>query len=131
MKFLMNLFKQTKQPQNFTEIVFWWGERRLAFNIMIGLTGLLSILICWVSGFHMNMIYVGIIAFTYCIALNILYTGGWVAEWFIRKANNFDERISYIGPVFFGMGIVVCLLLTLFGGILAGYLGLLDFISVD
>ncbi len=131
MKYLMNLFKQTKQPQNFTEIVFWWGERRLAFNIIIGLTGLLSILICCLAGFEMDMIYVGIIAFTYCIAANILYTGGWAAEWFIRKANQFDEKICYIGPVFFAMGIATGTLLTLFGGILAGYLGLLQYPVTD
>lgn len=127
MTFFHNLFKQSRQPANFTEIVFWWGERRLAFNIIIGVTGLLSILICWIAGFTMDWVFTGILAGTYLIAANIIYTSGWLAEYILRKSNNFDEHIHFLGPIFFAMGLAVGILITFFGGLLAGYVGWFDY----
>jgi hypothetical protein len=75
----------------------------------------------------MDWVKVGIIAFTYAIAANIIYTGGWIAEWLLRKANNFDAKITYVGPIFFAMSLVIFMLTTFFGGLFAGYLNLLVF----
>ena len=131
MNYLHNLFIQRQQPKTFKEIVFWWGERRLAYNIIIGLSGVLSIVICWIAGFSMDLIKVCIIAFTYAIAANIIYTGGWLAESLLRRANNFDTNIYYTGPIFFAMGLTFSILFTFFGGLLAGYLGYYEWMTTQ
>ena len=127
MNFLLNLFVQKKQPTTFKEIVYWWGERRLAYNLFVCGAGLFAILISYLAGFPMDTIWLCIIAFTYGILANLIFTGGWLAEYLFRKANNFDERIYDIGPIFFTMGLVFSLLLTFFGGLLAGYAGLFEY----
>src|SRR5262249_31730596 len=129
--FVFNLFIQKQQPRTFKEIVYWWGERRLAYNIIVGSAGLLAIGITWLAGFPVDLIRICIIAFTYGILANIIYTGGWLAEYILRKANQFDEKIAYVGPIFFAMGLVFSILLTFFGGLLDGYLGLFAFSPGD
>ncbi|MBK7567302.1 MAG: hypothetical protein IPI31_05690 [Bacteroidetes bacterium] len=131
MQFFYKLFLQEKQPTTFKEIIYWWGERRLAFNLVIGTSGLLSIFICWIAGFEIDIIKLCIIAFTYGIAANIIYTSSWIAEYLLRKANNFDTQIKYIGPVFFAMGLAISILLTFFGGLLVGYLGFFGYSGID
>ncbi|MFI5171128.1 MAG: hypothetical protein ACHQFW_02000 [Chitinophagales bacterium] len=129
MEFFLKLFRQERQPVNFKEIIFWWGERRLAFNIIVGVSGIMSLIICWIAGWPMDVIYVCIIAFSYGIAANIIYTSGWIAEGLLRRANNYRLDIMYIGPIFFAMGLAVSILLTFFGGLLAGYEGCFQAIS--
>jgi len=127
MKFLLNLFIQKTQPKTFKEIIYWWGERRLAYNIFVGVSGIISILLCCLFGFALDWLFVGFVAISYCIFANILYTSGWIAEGLLRKANNFDEHISFVGPVMFAAGLIVSVLLTFFSGIIAGYMGLFQF----
>lgn len=127
MEFFLKLFRQERQPVNFKEIIFWWGERRLAYNIIVGISGLSALLLCWIFGWQMDALLVGIIAFSYGIAANIIYTTGWIAEGLLRKANNYRLDIFYVGPIFFAMGLVISIILTFFGGLLAGYLGMFDY----
>ena len=130
MEFFLKLFRQERQPVNFKDVIFWWGERRLAYNIIVGVSGLISLLIIWIAGWPVDVIYLGIIAFSYGIAANIIYTTGWIAEGLLRKANNYRLDIFYVGPIFFAMGLVISILITFFGGLLAGYEGLFQYMPM-
>lgn len=127
MKHFDELFIQETQPKSFKEVIYWWGGRRLAYNIGVGGCGVASIVLCWLFGFELDWMFVCFAALSYGIVANILYTSGWIAEGFLRRANQFDTKFGFIGPIWFAFGLIVSMVFTFFLGLAAGYFGFLCF----
>jgi len=108
---------------SFWEIVRWWEVRRIPYNLVVGGVGIVSggvvLALAAIASEIFNeplgwpdppiLAVFGVIA--YGIAANVCYTGGWVAEWVVRKV--WRERAGAFGEISFVLGVVFSVLLTL------------------
>jgi hypothetical protein len=124
-------FKREAPLTNIKDIVLWWESRRAPYNLIVGITGLITcavILVCATiiapySTPDENVLMpdglflpaVGVLL--YAIAANILYTGGWIVEVVLlaldKKAN------QEIGPLTFALGLIFSVIVTLLPALLA------------
>jgi hypothetical protein len=116
------------------EIVRWWEERRLLYNIIVGCVGAVTSVLMISCGFISEplvgeaiglpdppiLVPLGIIA--YGIAANVCYTGGWVVE--LRLAKRGATSTSEFGIRAFRFGLIFSVALTLFPAVFswAGFL---------
>lgn len=117
----LKLFRQLFQslqykPRGIFDVIAWWESRRLAYNVIVGLTGLCVILI-------MGMIHFAPIsslteaAIAYGIAANICYTSGWMADLFARRF--WKEKAEHFAPILLSLGLIFSVGLTILPGVLA------------
>jgi hypothetical protein len=83
------LYLRPKPPANSLDVVGWWEARRPAFNLMVGVLGLMS---CTIIGVVMVAAYflfdVDLLPEPFSILMipvygllaNVCYTGRWIAE---------------------------------------------------
>jgi hypothetical protein len=106
-------------------VVRWWESRRLAYNLIVGATGVgtlvyanaLSLL---VRGQWFPVPWQVVVA--YGLAANVCYTAGWVAE-------NLTERwlgrpVYGMGPALFRHALVFSIGLTLFPSVLVTFMAI-------
>lgn len=100
------------------EVIGWWEARRGGYNVAVGTAGLFtlaavhliallppgSVSIPWQPTVLIPLIY-GVLA-------NICYTGGWMAELWIRKT--LGRGMEPVGPTLFRYGFAFSIGLTLF-----------------
>jgi len=96
------------------QVIFWWEARRLFFNLIVGVVGLVVVAILFICGLVSEKIVgeaigipdppiFGVFAvFAYGIMANVCYTGGWIVELVVRAAwgrdvPNFGERAFSLG----------------------------------
>lgn len=101
--------------RSFGHIIFWWEKRRLAFNLVVGATGLLSLSVIALIGLMpphpgfsgpppLAILIYGVIA-------NLCYTLGWVIEGAAHGA--WKEGLQPTGPVLFRQGLIFAVGVTL------------------
>lgn len=105
------------------EILRWWELRRIAYNVVVGGVGMVTCALILSAAAIASEVFneplglpdppiiavFGILA--YGIAANVCYTGGWVAEWMVRKI--WRERAGAFGEISFVLGLLFSILLTL------------------
>lgn len=98
------LFTGPEAQPSASQIIGWWEARRLAYNLVVGLTGepvglpdppLLAI--------------VGVVA--YGVMANVCYTGGWVVELIVRRL--WGPAAGAFGEIAFALGVAFSVVLTL------------------
>lgn len=103
------------------DIIRWWELRRLSYNMIVGATGVFTIMV--ILGISMMaskgnemllpdppiVAFFGVIA--YGIAANVCFAGGWFVEIIVRKI--WGERTGAFGEIAFALGLVFSVLLTL------------------
>lgn len=97
-------------------VVQWWERRRLAFNLVVGATGVGTVawvaLLDWIFGRGNLTLAPWQLIVLYGVAANVCYSLGWVAELLIER---FLKRPVYgLGPALFRHGLVFSVGLTLF-----------------
>ncbi len=123
-KFLsLRLFQRPKELCKPGEIIWWWEARRFLFNVVVGLTGMLTcFLLLAMAAFNEKSLVrqaeaggsplLEIMAvFMYGIAANICYTGGWICEIAAKKI--WQQRAAHFGEISFALGIIFSVVLTL------------------
>jgi len=110
------------------QVVGWWEARRIAFNLVVGIAGLVSGILCLLCGaiseakFHTDFglpdppLFLAFGVAFYAIAANACFTGGWLAEIAIRRL--WKNPWADFGPVTLALGVGFSVLLTLTPGIL-------------
>lgn len=99
------------------EVIGWWEARRLPYNVAIGTTGLFTLaavhLIMRLPPFSTSIPLEPtiIVPAVYGVLANVCYTGGWMAELWIRKA--LGREMEPAGPTLFRYGFVFSIGLTL------------------
>lgn len=104
-------------------IVIWWESRRVPYNLAVGVTGLLTSLICWgcavlveLSGkfeeglFPDPPLFVIFFVVLYAVGANVCYSAGWIVECVLYAAGRKDD--PFFGPLTFALGTTFSLLLT-------------------
>lgn len=105
------------------EILCWWELRRIPYNVVVGAVGVITCGVILTAVAIASELFneplglpdppilavFGVLA--YGIAANVCYTGGWVAEWVVRKV--WRARAGAFGEISFVLGIVFSVLVTL------------------
>lgn len=109
-------------------VILWWEYRRLAYNVIVGATGLLTTTAMLTTAFVCSsgggepiglpdppiLLPLGIIAFG--VLANVFYTGGWIAELLIARIWHVDP--APFGPAAFVLGTFFSVLIAIAPGAL-------------
>jgi hypothetical protein len=120
------LFSRNDEKMTALQIILWWEARRLFFNIVVGVAGVVSIVVMLLSATIAEKLFnepfgwpdppifafFGVIA--YAVAANVCYTGGWMAELISREV--WREKAKGLAEISFTLGIVFSFFLTLVPG---------------
>ncbi len=104
-----------EEPRGAASIVTWWESRRFVFNLAVGLCGLPTLAIVYLTGLaDLGFAISGTIE--YGILANICYSAGWICELTARAW--WGERARHLGPILFTLGFAFSTLLTLGAGLI-------------
>jgi hypothetical protein len=104
-------------------VIGWWEARRLPFNLLVGATGVATIVailaVAWVSertlgipiGWPDPPFFAILGVFAFGFGANVCYTGGWIVELIVRKT--WPNQAADIGPISFALGLGLAVLVTL------------------
>ena len=118
------LFHREPGEKKLARVVAWWEIRRLAFNLIVGVTGLLTCAMAMGIALFSEKRYgvpIGlpdppIIALlsilAYGVGANLCYTGGWVVECLMRAGRG-REKADAFAEIAFAAGLAFSILLTL------------------
>ncbi|MEW6026642.1 MAG: hypothetical protein AB1599_05050 [Planctomycetota bacterium] len=122
---ISKIFKRDKPLERVGQIIGWWEWRRILFNIVVGLIGILNCVLMVVillndtaatlrpapgPLFFTLPVYVMII-FVYGVMANICYTSGWIVEIIALKV--WKVKTQRFGEILFIAGLVFSIILTL------------------
>ena len=125
----LRFFRRASGTNSTWQIVVWWEARRIPYNLLIGVVGIVSFLLVIASAIvwekflraPMEMLPDSplfgflVTATVYGIMANVCYTGGWIAE--IAAMTLWKEDAQHFGPICFMLGVIFSVVLTLFPGI--------------
>lgn len=107
-----------EKPPSWLQVIGWWEVRRIPYNLIIGAVGITSLLLFFLFIHLAQELEPGedaveplVLVFA-PIAVNILYTGGWLAELFLRVV--WREKSLDIGPILFKLGLSLSLFVAVF-----------------
>jgi hypothetical protein len=108
------LFPPADQRRTTTSLLKWWESRRLTFNVIVGGTGLLTLLVVYAISFippsaRIPFAWQPIVA--YAILANICYTFGWTIEATAQRI--WGDKCPRFGPALFRQGLAFSVGLTL------------------
>jgi hypothetical protein len=105
------------------QVIRWWERRRLAFNAIVGATGIVTCALCIIVASISSKLVgqpigwpdppmaalIGILV--YGIAANVCYTSGWIAELVIgilwkNRVGPFGE-MAFLAGVLFSIGVTL------------------------
>lgn len=104
-------------------ILRWWENRRLAYNVVVGSTGLLSVAFIYVvnllppNGFVTPFFWPAIVVFG--VMANVCYFFGPAAEVLIEKL--WGPRVLPTGPALFRIGLTFSVGLALFPALITTF----------
>lgn len=116
-------FSRREKAYGVFEIIAWWELRRIPYNLVVGATGILTIVIiataAWIASqtfgdpveFPDPPLFAFMAVIAYGVCANICYTGGWIAELVARWV--WKERVGAFAQISFVLGFVFSILLTL------------------
>ena len=140
LKFLTGyrLFQRNEEDITPLQIILWWEARRLFFNIVVGIAGVMTIVVMVFSAAIAEKLFnepigwpdpplfaiIGIIL--YAVGANICYTGGWIAELISHEV--WGDKARGFAEISFTLGVVFSFLLTLVPGALVVFAVVVRFI---
>ena len=116
------LFPAPAEVRTTAAIFRWWESRRLTFNVAVGATGLITLLIIKVIALlpplstNLSVFWPGVIA--YGVFANLFYSLGFLTEAAMQRA--WHEETPRVGPALFRQGLTFSVGLTLFPVALMG-----------
>lgn len=127
------LFRRARPPERALDIIIWWEWRRIAYNLILGVTGAVSAIIILLTGLlteHAGgeAIYAAgsplfelLAVILYAIIANVCFTGGWILELVSRRI--WRTRAEAFGEIALTWGTLCSVLLTLIPAALAVMIG--------
>ena len=123
------LFPEPTLRRHPLAVVRWWEAKRLTYNGVVGVSGLLSLLVLHVTVFPTPGLLnpqPWAVALAFGIAANICYSLGWLVELLLQRW--LGREVYGLGPALFRHGLVFSVGLTWFPVGLAGFITLVDFV---
>jgi hypothetical protein len=135
------LFQRREDQTSSLQIILWWETRRLFFNIVVGIAGLITAFTFLFSAkiaerlVHEPFVWpdpplfaiIGVVL--YAIVANVCYTGGWIAELIAREV--WEDKAGNFAEISFTLGIIFSFLLTLLPGALAVFAVVARFVFIQ
>jgi hypothetical protein len=123
-----HLFTRSSPLVSAFDVILWWETRRLPFNLIVGITGVVTcaaILVLVIMASSMitfpestdpaadgpEPILAVILVIAYGVGANVCYTGGWIAEIIARRL--WGDKAAHFGEISFGLGLAFSVVLTL------------------
>jgi hypothetical protein len=110
------LFPAPDERRSTGSIIRWWESRRLTYNAVVGVTGLITATYVQALALippggpgHLVNVLPGIIAFG--IMANVMYSCGWLIELAMKAL--WGDEAPRAGPVMFRQGVIFSVGLTL------------------
>ena len=108
------LFPPADSRRTTLSLLSWWEARRGTYNLIVGATGLLTLvalrLITWIPPF-VDVPFDWRPVAVYGLLANVCYTFGWVIESMAQRV--WGDRCSALGPALFRQGVAFSVGLTL------------------
>jgi len=106
MKLLNPLLKVKTEDRNVFQIIIWWELRRILYNIIVLICGILSLLIMMSAASGRVELepdedfYEPIMIPIFAVLCNFGYTLGWLTEIFIKRSLTYGTRMFKVGLYF-------------------------------
>jgi len=109
-------------------VVLWWEARRVPYNVIVGVTGLISSAVMVAVAFTCESrggapiglpdppAFAIVAAVLYGVLANVCYTGGWITELLLARVWAVDT--SRFAPIAFTLGTAFSVFLTLVPAVL-------------
>lgn len=116
-RFFTWFFSRPQEPDSWLGIISWWELRRVPYNLMVGLVGIISLLLFFLFIDLAHELKPGedaiepLVLLITPVVINICYTAGWVAELFLRIV--WREKSHLFGPLFLKLGLSFSLVVVL------------------
>jgi hypothetical protein len=124
------LGRRNSPLQSTWQIIGWWEARRILFNLIVGVVGILTsvgILVTALISEHLINEPIGmgdppvlavVGAVLFVLGANACYTGGWIGELIVRRA--WPDQSELFGTLMFTLGLVFAVVVTLLPAVLIG-----------
>lgn len=116
-RFFLWFFSSPKEPQTFIQTIIWWEKRRIPYNLIIGIIGVISLFLFFVFVDLANELKPGedavepIALFFAPLAVNICYTSGWIVETIINSLKRKNDQT--VGPKLMKIGMAFSIIVLL------------------
>jgi hypothetical protein len=103
------LFRSNQDPNSFASIVKWWEWRRITYNVVLLILGIVSTYIYWTLFDKYapdpadDGIFPGLMPIIVGIVANFFYTSGWTFEILLRLIRGRGSK--RLAPALFGLGL--------------------------
>ncbi len=135
------LFQRQEGQMNSLQIILWWEARRLFFNIVVGIAGVITVFTMLFSAMIADKLFnepigwpdppifaiIGVVV--YAIGANVCYTVGWLAELIAREV--WGDKAKSFAEISFTLGVIFSFLLTLVPGGIIVFVVLARFIFLQ
>jgi len=107
------MFSVREGERSTTDMILWWELRRIPYNLIVGITGLVSLPLFYFFISRSNALKPGedavepIALLAAPVLMNICYTAGWVVEGFLDKTHSDEEGV--LGPKLLSAGLKLSL----------------------
>ena len=127
------LFRRERPAERARDVIAWWESRRIPYNLIVGATGIVTVIVVLLMGFvteHVvgeaiyaqgSPIFEIAAVILYGITVNICFAGGWILELLSRRI--WGTRAEAFGEIAFTWGTLCSVLLTLAPAALAVVVG--------
>jgi hypothetical protein len=105
-KYFDKLLQVKTEDRNFFQVIIWWELRRILYNIIVLIAGILSIVIMLTAASgRVNLepgedFYEPIMIPIFAFLCNMGYTLGWLTEVFIKRSLTFGPKMFKRGLYF-------------------------------
>lgn len=135
----LRLFSRKEKASDFWDIIIWWELRRIPFNLLVGLAGIVTLAVILAVaaiasekfgeplGLPDPPFIALFMVIGYAVAANLCYTGGWVAEILARRLWGPDQA-EHFAVISFFFGLLFAAGLTLAPSVLFTFLLILRLI---
>ena len=106
MKLLNPLLKVKTEDRNVFQIIIWWELRRILYNIIVLICGILSLLIMMSAASGRVELepgedfYEPLMIPIFAVLCNFGYSLGWLTEIFIKRSLTYGTRMFKVGLYF-------------------------------
>jgi hypothetical protein len=115
-KFIAWFFSRPPEPFSVGNIIGWWEIRRIPYNLIMYVSGIVSLIIFFIFINLAHELKPGedavepLALIAALILLNICYTGGWIFELILSTFRN--KNSSPIGPALLKLGLVFSIIIA-------------------
>lgn len=106
MDYLNQLLQVKKVERSIIQIILWWEVRRLLYNVIVLIAGIISIIVMVTAASeHVHLqpgedFYEPIMIPIFASLCNLCYTLGWLTEIFIKRSSSYGPKMFKLGLYF-------------------------------